>query len=158
MDYNILFENSSFPALIYWEQIWTSSWWLQEDFWDMWGAVWGSSSNSHRFVCNFKTKLHCKWFFDIHILIDCCSGSSFCNSSLNASSQMCTSNFKNKTALCLLCCCFIGRIPSFLKGSLLRLGPGLFEVGDEPFYHLFDGQALMHKFDFKNGQVTYFRK
>ncbi|XP_041659198.1 retinoid isomerohydrolase isoform X1 [Cheilinus undulatus] len=51
-----------------------------------------------------------------------------------------------------------GRIPSFIKGSLLRLGPGLFEVGDEPFYHLFDGQALMHKFDFKNGQVTYFRK
>lgn len=53
---------------------------------------------------------------------------------------------------------FAGRIPSFLKGSLLRLGPGLFEVGDEPFYHLFDGQALMHKFDFKNGQVTYFRR
>lgn len=52
----------------------------------------------------------------------------------------------------------LGRIPSFLKGSLLRLGPGLFEVGDEPFYHLFDGQALMHKFDFKNGQVTYYRK
>ncbi|KAM9719083.1 retinoid isomerohydrolase [Menidia menidia] len=51
-----------------------------------------------------------------------------------------------------------GRIPPFLKGSLLRLGPGLFEVGDEPFYHLFDGQALMHKFDFKNGQVTYYRK
>ncbi|KAG9333932.1 hypothetical protein JZ751_009395 [Albula glossodonta] len=51
-----------------------------------------------------------------------------------------------------------GRIPSWLKGSLLRLGPGLFEVGDEPFYHLFDGQALMHKFDFKNGQVTYYRK
>uniref|UniRef100_A0A8C6PLU3 Retinoid isomerohydrolase n=1 Tax=Nothobranchius furzeri TaxID=105023 RepID=A0A8C6PLU3_NOTFU len=51
-----------------------------------------------------------------------------------------------------------GRIPSYLKGSLLRLGPGLFEVGDEPFYHLFDGQALMHKFDLKNGQVTYFRK
>uniref|UniRef100_A0A671VUT7 Retinoid isomerohydrolase n=1 Tax=Sparus aurata TaxID=8175 RepID=A0A671VUT7_SPAAU len=51
-----------------------------------------------------------------------------------------------------------GRIPSFLKGSLLRLGPGLFEIGDEPFYHLFDGQALMHKFDFKNGQVTYHRK
>uniref|UniRef100_A0A3B3D4X8 Retinoid isomerohydrolase n=1 Tax=Oryzias melastigma TaxID=30732 RepID=A0A3B3D4X8_ORYME len=51
-----------------------------------------------------------------------------------------------------------GRIPSFLRGSLLRLGPGLFEVGDEPFYHLFDGQAFMHKFDFKNGQVTYFNK
>lgn len=53
---------------------------------------------------------------------------------------------------------FVGRIPSFIRGSLLRLGPGLFEVGSEPFYHLFDGQALMHKFDFGNGQVTYFRK
>merc|ERR1712212_1008953 len=52
----------------------------------------------------------------------------------------------------------IGKIPSFLKGSLLRLGPGLFEVGDEPFYHLFDGQALFHKFDFQDGKVTYFRK
>ncbi|XP_066548582.1 retinoid isomerohydrolase [Amia ocellicauda] len=51
-----------------------------------------------------------------------------------------------------------GRIPPWIKGSLLRLGPGLFEVGDEPFYHLFDGQALLHKFDFKNGQVTYHRK
>ncbi|GAA6093221.1 retinoid isomerohydrolase isoform X1 [Tachysurus ichikawai] len=51
-----------------------------------------------------------------------------------------------------------GRIPSFIRGSLLRLGPGLFEVGSEPFYHLFDGQALMHKFDFSNGQVTYFRR
>ncbi|KAM9500922.1 retinoid isomerohydrolase [Clarias gariepinus] len=51
-----------------------------------------------------------------------------------------------------------GRIPSFIRGSLLRLGPGLFEIGSEPFYHLFDGQAMMHKFDFSHGQVTYFRK
>lgn len=51
-----------------------------------------------------------------------------------------------------------GTIPSWLGGSLLRMGPGLFEVGDEPLYHLFDGQALMHKFDLKNGQVTYYRK
>ncbi|XP_078114526.1 retinal Mueller cells isomerohydrolase-like isoform X1 [Sander vitreus] len=51
-----------------------------------------------------------------------------------------------------------GVIPSWLGGSLLRMGPGLFEVGDEPFYHLFDGQALMHKFDLKDGQVTYYRK
>lgn len=57
-----------------------------------------------------------------------------------------------------LVCHFVGRIPSFIRGSLLRLGPGLFEVGSEPFFHLFDGQALMHKFDFSNGQVTYFRK
>ncbi|XP_027146349.1 retinal Mueller cells isomerohydrolase [Larimichthys crocea] len=51
-----------------------------------------------------------------------------------------------------------GDIPSWLGGSLLRMGPGLFEVGDEPFHHLFDGQALMHKFDLKDGQVTYFRR
>ncbi|MGH0147523.1 UNVERIFIED_CONTAM: hypothetical protein FKN15_010822 [Acipenser sinensis] len=51
-----------------------------------------------------------------------------------------------------------GVIPPWLKGSLLRLGPGLFEIGEEQFYHLFDGQALFHKFDFKNGAVTYHRK
>uniref|UniRef100_A0A8C4H9E8 Retinal pigment epithelium-specific 65 kDa protein n=1 Tax=Dicentrarchus labrax TaxID=13489 RepID=A0A8C4H9E8_DICLA len=51
-----------------------------------------------------------------------------------------------------------GIIPSWLGGSLLRMGPGLFEIGDEPFYHLFDGQALMHKFDLKDSQVTYYRK
>lgn len=51
-----------------------------------------------------------------------------------------------------------GKIPTWLTGSLLRLGPGLFEVGDEPFYHLFDGQALMHKFDLKDGRVTYHRR
>ncbi|KAM8874064.1 retinal Mueller cells isomerohydrolase-like [Spinachia spinachia] len=52
----------------------------------------------------------------------------------------------------------IGVIPPWLGGSLLRMGPGLFEVGGEPFNHLFDGQALVHKFDLKNGQVTYYRK
>ncbi|MFT7808890.1 retinoid isomerohydrolase [Arapaima gigas] len=51
-----------------------------------------------------------------------------------------------------------GHIPRWLTGSLLRVGPGLFEVGDQPFHHLFDGQALIHKFDFKNSKVTYYRK
>ncbi|XP_027507359.1 DEP domain-containing protein 1A isoform X3 [Corapipo altera] len=51
-----------------------------------------------------------------------------------------------------------GRIPTWLRGSLLRCGPGLFEVGSEPYYHLFDGQALLHKFDFKEGHVTYHRR
>nr|AFZ78092.1 retinoid isomerohydrolase [Petromyzon marinus] len=48
-----------------------------------------------------------------------------------------------------------GRIPSWLSGSLMRLGPGLFEVGSEEFLHLFDGQALLHKFEISNGAVTY---
>uniref|UniRef100_A0AAV2KRC8 Uncharacterized protein n=1 Tax=Knipowitschia caucasica TaxID=637954 RepID=A0AAV2KRC8_KNICA len=51
-----------------------------------------------------------------------------------------------------------GAVPSWLGGSLLRMGPGLFEIGSEPLYHLFDGQAMIHKFDLKNGQVTYYRK
>lgn len=51
-----------------------------------------------------------------------------------------------------------GKIPAWLTGSLLRMGPGMFEIGDEPFYHLFDGQALMHKFDLKDGHVTYYRR
>ncbi|TNM88141.1 hypothetical protein fugu_006362 [Takifugu bimaculatus] len=51
-----------------------------------------------------------------------------------------------------------GVIPTWLSGSLLRMGPGLFEVGDQPFHHLFDGQALIHKFDLKDGRVTYYRK
>uniref|UniRef100_A0A8D3BY80 Retinal pigment epithelium-specific protein 65kDa n=1 Tax=Scophthalmus maximus TaxID=52904 RepID=A0A8D3BY80_SCOMX len=51
-----------------------------------------------------------------------------------------------------------GVIPSWLGGSLLRMGPGLFEVGGEPLNHMFDGQALIHKFDLKDGQVTYYRK
>lgn len=59
---------------------------------------------------------------------------------------------------CVRACVCAGVIPPWLGGSLLRMGPGLFEVGGEPFYHLFDGQALMHKFDLKEGQVTYYRK
>ncbi|XP_034035342.1 retinal Mueller cells isomerohydrolase-like isoform X2 [Thalassophryne amazonica] len=51
-----------------------------------------------------------------------------------------------------------GVLPSWLRGSLLRMGPGLFEIGDEPFHHLFDGQALIHKFDLKDGHVTYYRR
>ncbi|CAL8255947.1 unnamed protein product [Merluccius merluccius] len=51
-----------------------------------------------------------------------------------------------------------GVLPSWLSGSLLRMGPGLFEVGAEPFHHLFDGQALIHKFDLRSGHVTYHRR
>lgn len=55
-------------------------------------------------------------------------------------------------------CALAGVIPSWLGGSLLRMGPGLFEVGAEPFHHLFDGQAMLHKFDMKDSRVTYYRK
>lgn len=59
---------------------------------------------------------------------------------------------------CVCACACTGVIPSWLSGSLLRVGPGLFEIGGQPLRHLFDGQALMHKFDLKRGQVTYYRR
>eukprot|EP00961_Rhodomonas_salina_P184038 2484856-Rhodomonas_salina.3 len=34
-----------------------------------------------------------------------------------------------------------GTIPSWLKGTLVRNGPSLFEIGDESFQHWFDGQV-----------------
>jgi hypothetical protein len=38
-----------------------------------------------------------------------------------------------------------GCIPKWLKGSLLRNGPGNLKVGDMTFGHLFDGSALLHR-------------
>eukprot|EP00057_Strongylocentrotus_purpuratus_P023271 XP_011677745.1 PREDICTED: beta,beta-carotene 15,15'-monooxygenase [Strongylocentrotus purpuratus] len=48
-----------------------------------------------------------------------------------------------------------GKLPGWLRGSLVRIGPGLFEVGDTEYKHWFDGLALMHKFAFHNGKVSY---
>ncbi|CAJ1087462.1 beta-carotene oxygenase 1%2C like [Xyrichtys novacula] len=48
-----------------------------------------------------------------------------------------------------------GSIPPWLKGTLLRNGPGLFSVGDSEYNHWFDGMALIHSFTFVNGEVTY---
>ncbi|XP_075238182.1 neither inactivation nor afterpotential B isoform X2 [Lycorma delicatula] len=38
-----------------------------------------------------------------------------------------------------------GKIPNWLKGTLLRNGPGSLQVGNENFQHLFDGSALIHR-------------
>ncbi|XP_055953298.1 beta,beta-carotene 15,15'-dioxygenase-like [Argiope bruennichi] len=48
-----------------------------------------------------------------------------------------------------------GEIPKWLKGSLIRVGSGLLEVGPDRYNHVFDGLALMHKFSFNDGHVTY---
>ncbi|KAK9891206.1 hypothetical protein WA026_013521 [Henosepilachna vigintioctopunctata] len=48
-----------------------------------------------------------------------------------------------------------GNIPSWLKGSLLRNGPGSLKVGNEYFEHLFDSSALIHRFNIFDGKVTY---
>ncbi|XP_059486295.1 carotenoid isomerooxygenase [Neocloeon triangulifer] len=52
-----------------------------------------------------------------------------------------------------------GELPVWLKGCLLRNGPGCFNAGgNEKFKHLFDSSALMHRFCISNGNVTYQRR
>ncbi|PSN53056.1 Carotenoid isomerooxygenase [Blattella germanica] len=52
-----------------------------------------------------------------------------------------------------------GNIPKWLKGILLRNGPGNFKVGDMTFEHLFDGSALLHRLDETSGkQLSMFEQ
>ncbi len=46
-------------------------------------------------------------------------------------------------------------IPEWLSGQFIRNGPGLFYIGNNRFNHWFDGLAMLHKFDFRNGKVRY---
>lgn len=38
-----------------------------------------------------------------------------------------------------------GSIPKWLRGNLLRNGPGCLEFDDDAYLHLFDALALCHK-------------
>ena len=51
-----------------------------------------------------------------------------------------------------------GHMPNWLYGTLLRNGPGTFEVGGQHYRHWFDGLAMLHKFSFQNGNVSYANK
>uniref|UniRef100_UPI00398EDD71 carotenoid-cleaving dioxygenase, mitochondrial-like isoform X1 n=1 Tax=Pristiophorus japonicus TaxID=55135 RepID=UPI00398EDD71 len=51
-----------------------------------------------------------------------------------------------------------GEIPKWLRGNLLRNGPGKYEFGNDKYNHWFDGMALMHQFKIDNGNVTYMSK
>lgn len=48
-----------------------------------------------------------------------------------------------------------GAIPNWLTGSLIRTGPGQFEVGAENYQHWFDGLAMLRRFSFHEGQVSF---
>jgi carotenoid cleavage dioxygenase-like enzyme len=48
-----------------------------------------------------------------------------------------------------------GRFPDWLSGSLMRNGPGKFEAGHDLFNHHFDGFGMLHRFEFRNGEVSY---
>lgn len=51
-----------------------------------------------------------------------------------------------------------GKIPVWVQGTLLRNGPGTFQVGQQQYRHWFDGLAMLHKFSVQNGQVSYANK
>ena len=51
-----------------------------------------------------------------------------------------------------------GAMPAWLQGSLLRVGPARYEVGDRRVNHWFDGYSMLHRFDFTDGRVSYANK
>jgi len=48
-----------------------------------------------------------------------------------------------------------GELPAWLVGSLLRTGPAKFDAGNRQFNHWFDGLAMLHRFTFGDGRVSY---
>ena len=51
-----------------------------------------------------------------------------------------------------------GPLPTWLQGTLVRNGPGKFEVGQQHFRHWFDGLAMLHAFTIESGNVQYTNK
>jgi carotenoid cleavage dioxygenase-like enzyme len=51
-----------------------------------------------------------------------------------------------------------GQLPPWLTGTLVRNGPGTFQVGEQSYRHWFDGLAMLHKFSFQDGRVSYANK
>ena len=48
-----------------------------------------------------------------------------------------------------------GSIPDWLAGTLIRNGPAKYEAGEKRFRHWFDGLAMLHRFSFSGGEVSY---
>jgi beta,beta-carotene 9',10'-dioxygenase len=48
-----------------------------------------------------------------------------------------------------------GELPAWLTGSLIRNGPGTFQVGERRYRHWFDGLAMLHRFTINQGRVSY---
>lgn len=51
-----------------------------------------------------------------------------------------------------------GSLPDWLSGTLLRNGPGTFQVDAQRYRHWFDGLAMLHKFTLAHGRVSYANK
>jgi len=51
-----------------------------------------------------------------------------------------------------------GTLSKWLNGHLYRNGPGTFVVGEQHYRHWFDGLAMLHKFTFRQGKLSYRNK
>lgn len=51
-----------------------------------------------------------------------------------------------------------GKIPSWLHGTFISIGPGKFEVKESRASHWLDGFAMIHRFSIENGSVGYANK
>ncbi|EYC06254.1 hypothetical protein Y032_0077g1104 [Ancylostoma ceylanicum] len=48
-----------------------------------------------------------------------------------------------------------GNVPSWLKGTMVRNGPGMFKIGDTEYRHWFDGMAYIQRYHFVDGKMYY---
>jgi beta,beta-carotene 9',10'-dioxygenase len=48
-----------------------------------------------------------------------------------------------------------GRVPDWLRGTLYRVGPARFEVGERRLNHFVDGFSMLHRFSFAAGGISY---
>ena len=48
-----------------------------------------------------------------------------------------------------------GALPEWLTGTLIRTGPAQFDIAGEPYRHWFDGLAMLSRFSFQAGRVSY---
>ncbi len=48
-----------------------------------------------------------------------------------------------------------GSLPEWLTGSLVRVAPAQWDLGESTVRHWFDGQAMLHNFEISGGQVSY---
>lgn len=48
-----------------------------------------------------------------------------------------------------------GDLPSWLSGTLVRNGPGIFDVDDVSLDHWFDGFSVLHAFSLADGEASY---
>jgi carotenoid cleavage dioxygenase-like enzyme len=51
-----------------------------------------------------------------------------------------------------------GKLPDWIDGRLIRIGPAKFEVGNEKLNHWFDGLGMLYGFKFENQTLTYSNK